>query len=378
MKIILAPDSYKGTLSSLEIIDRLTTGCIRHFPDAEIIGLPMADGGEGTVDAYIAALHYEKMTYTVRGPLGNLIQACIGLKDDMAIIEMAQASGLGLVELGSRNPLLTSTYGTGELIRKALDAGAKRLLIGIGGSATNDGGIGMAMALGVRFLDEEGHCLEGCGKDLGKVAAIDDAALDPRLQHSEIIAICDVRNPLTGPTGATHTYGQQKGADPEMIEQLERGMIHYKDCLSRLKAIDANTLPGSGAAGGLGAAIAILLKGRLLPGIDAILEAVGFDALVRDADFVITGEGRLDAQSAFGKVPYGIGKRCKNLGTKVFILAGSVSGELDMLYENGIDGVYPVIMAPCTLEEALQEAPKRMDVAIDHMLRLIKAAYQMK
>lgn len=373
MKILLAPDSFKGTLTSLQVIHLLSVGCRTHFPDAEIIQLPMADGGEGTVDAFVSALGYDKRTYMVRGPLGASVEACIGLKDETAVIEMAQASGLGLIAMDSRNPLITSTFGTGELISRALDAGAKKILIGIGGSATNDGGMGMASALGFKFLDSEGQALEGCGKNLIKVAMIDDSLIDSRLKNCEIVAICDVTNPLTGPLGATRVYGPQKGAGPEMVVALEQGMVHYKHHLEVYSKVDADTLPGSGAAGGLGAALAILLGGRLMPGIDAVLEAVRFDELVKGVDFIITGEGRLDEQSAFGKVPYGIGRRCKDLPTKVFVLAGSISGNLDTLYENGIDGVYPIISEPCTLDEALRDPEQKMSRALDNLLRLIKA-----
>lgn len=378
MKIILAPDSFKGTLTSLEVIELLIDGCKAHFPEAEIIKLPMADGGEGTVDAFVSALGYEKKTFTVRGPLGAPVLGSIGLSGETAVIEMAQASGLGLLPYQSRNPMYTSTFGTGELMSRALDAGAKKILIGIGGSATNDGGMGMASALGIRFLDSEGKVLEGCGKDLGKVAEIDARFLDPRLKSCDITAICDVTNPLTGPFGATRIYGPQKGADPQMIEVLEEGMVHYKSILNHYGHIDADKLPGSGAAGGLGAAMAILLGGKLIPGIDGVLEAVSFDDLVKGVNFIITGEGRLDEQSAFGKVIYGIGRRCKNLPTKVFVLAGSITGDLTNLYENGVDGVYPVISEPCTLEEALKEPHPKMRRAIDHMMRLIKMSQQIK
>lgn len=232
--------------------------------------------------------------------------------------------------------------------------------------------------MGIKFIDSEGIVLEGCGRNLGKVAVIDDSTFDPRLKGCEIIVICDVTNPLTGSIGATRTYGAQKGADIEMIEVLERGMVHYKNCLEQYGRIDANTLPGSGAAGGLGAALAILLGGRLMPGIDAVLEAVRFDDMVKDADFVLTGEGRLDEQSAFGKVPYGLGRRCKNLPTKVFVLAGSITGVLDGLFDNGIDGVYSVTSEHCTLDEALRDPHEKMRIAIDHMLKLIKASQEIK
>ncbi len=374
MKIILAPDSFKGTFSSAEVASMLEEGCKRHFPGAERIALPIADGGEGTTEIFLSSLGFERLLCRVSGPMGSPVSACLGMKGDTAVIEMAQASGLCLVDPANRNPLKASTKGTGELIRRALDVGARRMLIGIGGSATNDGGTGMARALGIRFLDSAGSALEGNGENLSRIVSIDRSGLDPRLRECRITAICDVNNPLTGITGATRTYGPQKGAGPDMVEQLEKGMHVYKKALIGLSGKDPDTIPGSGAAGGMGAAIALLLDGSLQPGIEAILDAVGFDHLAADADIVITGEGRVDEQSVFGKVPYGVAKRCKALNAKVFVLAGSISGDIETFYAAGVDGVYPIVNTPCTMEEVFTDPEIKMRRAIDNMLRMIRAA----
>ena len=376
MRIILAPDSFKGTFRSQEVAAMLAAGCKRFFPEAEIICLPIADGGEGTADVFINALGFDPLSCSVSGPLEAPVSATLALKGETAVIEMAQASGLCLIAPGERNPMLTSTKGTGELILKALDAGARKIIVGIGGSATNDGGMGMAEVLGIRFFDSEGNALKGCGQSLEHIHTIDISGMDPRIRACEITAICDVKNPLTGPFGATTIYGPQKGADPVMIVALEHGMKNYQKALTALTGIDPNTIEGAGAAGGMGAAIALLLGGVLRPGIETVLDTVGFDEAAASADMVITGEGRLDAQSMFGKAPFGIARRCKGLRTKVFVLAGSVSGDLEALYQVGIDGVYPVVSEPCSEEEALNDAEGKLEKAIENMLRLLHAAYE--
>lgn len=378
MKIILAPDSFKGTFTSEEVITLLAEGCRKHFPNAELVELPIADGGEGTSDVFITVLGFERVRWKVTGPMSEPVEADLALKGDVAVVEMAQCSGLCLVDPRNRNPMRATSKGTGELILKAMDAGARRILIGIGGSATNDGGTGMAQALGIRFMDSAGHMLDGCGENLSRIASLDIAQLDPRIRQCEIAAICDVNNPLTGASGATRIYGPQKGADPEMVDILEEGMCSYKKLLERFTGKDADAIPGSGAAGGMGAAIALLLGGMLKPGIEAVLNTVNFDSLVADADIVITGEGRIDEQSVYGKVPFGIAKRCKGLKAKVFALAGSISGNPAALYEAGIDGIYPIVSEPCSQEEALNDAEEKMRRAIDGMLRLIRAASEMK
>lgn len=373
MRIILAPDSFKGTFSSAEVIAMLEKGCHEHFPEAEIIRLPMADGGEGTVDAFISALSYRPVCCMVEDPLGRPVSACLGIKDDTAVIEMAQASGLTLLRASERNPMLTSSYGTGTLILKALDLGARKLLIGIGGSAVNDCGMGMAQALGAVFRDAAGNVLAATGSALAAVDTIDVSGMDSRLAACEITAICDVTNPLTGSHGATRIYGPQKGADPGMVDSLEQGMRHFRSLLIALTGRDPDDIPGSGAAGGMGAAIALLMGGALQPGTEAVLDFVDFDSLSQSADFVITGEGRLDEQSAYGKVPYGIARRCQGKSLKVFVLAGSVSGNPAEHFAAGVDGIYPIVTEPCSPEEILNNPQEKMEQAIDGMLRFIRA-----
>lgn len=374
MKILLAPDSFKGTFSSAEVIEMLADGCRRHFPQAELIRIPMADGGEGTVDAFVRAQGYVPVKLTVSGPYGAPVEAVIARKGTCAVIEMAAASGIGLLRREEYDPWRTTTFGTGMLIRKALDDSADEILLGIGGSATNDGGMGMAQALGIRFLDSAGQELSGSGSALAQITRIDMSGLDPRIANCRITAICDVTNPLTGPLGASRIYSPQKGADPKLVETLEKGMCHYGSMLKSLTGTDPDTLPGSGAAGGLGAAVALLLGGQLRSGIDAVLDAVGFDNLLKDANFIITGEGRLDGQSIFGKVPCGIAKRCRNSGVKVFALAGSISGNIEAVYQTGIAGVYPVVSEPCTLDAVLENPKEKMIQAIDNMLRFLSSA----
>lgn len=312
MKIILAPDSFKGTFSSMEVINHLELGIQKFFPNAEIVKMPIADGGEGTVEAIVTAIGGEIHEKMVIGPLGKKVKAKFAMKDALAIIEMAESSGITLIHDYEKNPLVTTTYGLGELILEALELGAKEMIIGIGGSATNDGGIGMLQALGIEFKDVAGARIGYGGKYLSEIKDISIENLDPRIKDVKITVICDVTNSLIGPTGATYTYGPQKGANSEQLDLLEMGMLHFEALLRKQFGVDVSKIPGSGAAGGLGAALVVFLSARLTPGIETILDLVAFDAQAMDADLVITGEGRIDGQSVYGKVPIGIGKRCLN------------------------------------------------------------------
>jgi len=372
MKIIFAPDSFKGTFSSSEIIEYLEKGAKKYFDNLEVVKVPIADGGEGTVDAIISATGGKYLQCNVTGPLGDKVNAKYGLVNDIAVIEMAEASGITLVDTDKRNPLFTTTYGTGELILEALNQGAKEIIIGIGGSATNDGGIGMAQALGVHFYDKQGNEVGLGGQYLEKINSISLKDLDDRFKNIKITVICDVTNPLTGPCGATYVYGPQKGGSKEILDRLEEGMTNYKHVIEKELNIKLNDIPGTGAAGGLGAALVAFLGGKLKPGIETILDLVQFESLAKDADLVITGEGRLDGQSIFGKVPTGIGKRCKNLKAKVIVIAGSVGEEVDKVYNYGIDAIFSTIDKPITLEEALNNSNELLVQAIDRMYRLIK------
>jgi glycerate kinase len=372
MKIILAPDSFKGTFSSMEVIKHLERGVTKYFPYAEIVKIPIADGGEGTVEAVMAAIGGEIHEKMVTGPLGTMTRAKFAIKDDLAIIEMAEASGITLIREGEKNPMETTSYGSGELILETLNMGAKEIIMGIGGSATNDGGIGMLQALGVQFKDESGASIGFGGKNLSRISDINIENMDSRIKDVKITVMCDVTNTLTGPMGATYTYGPQKGANPEQLVCLEAGMVHYESLLLKSFDVDVRKIPGSGAAGGLGAALVVFLSARLRSGIDTILDLVDFDQLVQNADLVITGEGCIDGQSIYGKVPTGIGKRCLDKKTKVIVLAGSVGTDADQVYAYGVDAIFSTIDRPMSYEEVKENASTILDTAIDRMLRMIQ------
>lgn len=371
MKIILAPDSFKGTFSSIDIIKHLQRGISKYFPEAEVIKIPMADGGEGTIEAVFEALRGRIITTEVCGPLGGKTEAKLLIKEDIAVIEMAQAAGITLLKEAERNPLKTTTYGVGEMILKALDYGVKEIIIGIGGSATNDGGIGMAQALGVSFSSISGKEIGFGGSFLKDIKSISIDHMDPRLKDTKFTVICDVTNPLTGATGATYTYGPQKGADQEMLELLEEGMLHYNDTLKEHFGKDMNEVKGAGAAGGLGAGLVAFLNAKLQPGVDTILDLVKFDDIVMDADLIITGEGRFDGQSLYGKVPVGVAKRSLQSKGKTIVLAGSIGDVPEGLERYGIDAVVSTIDKPMALEEVFAKAEVLLTNAIDRMLQLI-------
>jgi glycerate kinase len=358
MKIVIAPDSYKESLSALEVATQIEAGFREIFPDARYVKLPVADGGEGTVEAMVAATEGSRVDITVTGPLGKPVAAFYGLSGDgqCAFIEMAAASGLERVPAAQRNPLLTTSWGTGELIRHALDGGVKHIIIGIGGSATNDGGVGMVQALGAELLDEKGEPLGYGGRELERLASINIDGLDARLQDCRIEVACDVTNPLTGKDGASAVFGPQKGATPEMVAQLDRALEHYAKIIARDLDIDVLKMAGGGAAGGMGAALYAFCGAELRQGIEIVTEALGLDELVRDADLVITGEGRLDSQSIHGKVPVGVARVAKRYDKPVIGIAGSLTKDVGVVHDHGVDAVFSVLYTICTLEEALEDA----------------------
>jgi glycerate kinase len=374
VKIVVAPDSYKGSLTALAVAEAIERGARAVFPAAEVVKVPIADGGEGTVDALVVATGGRVAEQTVRGPLGEPVRARWGLLGggDAAVIEMAAASGLPLVPRERRDPRVTTTYGTGELVRAALDAGVRRLVVGIGGSATNDGGTGMARALGVRFLDAAGEDLPEGGAALARLERIELAALDPRLAEIELVVACDVDNPLTGPRGASAVYGPQKGATPEMIRELDAALARYADVARAATGRDVARLPGAGAAGGLGAGLLFFTPARLRPGVEIVLETTGFDALVRDADLVITGEGRTDFQTAMGKAPVGVAAAAKRHGVPVVCLAGGLGQGADDVLAHGIDAVASTVPGPMTLEEALAAGAGLVEAAAARVCRLVQ------
>ena len=374
MKIVIAPDSYKESLSALEVAQAVEAGFRQVFPDADYVLVPVADGGEGTVDAMVAATGGRKETVTVSGPLGEPVEAFYGLTGDgdTAVIEMAAASGLALVPPDRRNPLLTSSRGTGELIRAALDAGARRFILGIGGSATNDGGAGMVQALGARLLDLEGRELDGSGGDLARLERIDVSALDPRLAECRIEVACDVDNPLTGARGASAVFGPQKGATPEMVQALDANLARLARIVGRDLGVAVDTVPGAGAAGGMGAAMLAFFGATLKPGIEIVTAAVDLDTHVRDADLVITGEGRIDFQTVHGKTPIGVARVAKRHGKPVIGIAGSLGAEVGVVHAHGIDAVFSVLGKPCTLDEALRDAAANVELTARNVAAVLR------
>ncbi|MCI8664157.1 MAG: glycerate kinase [Hungatella sp.] len=379
MRFLFASDSFKGTLSSERIIELLSASADKIFPGCETFGVPIADGGEGTVDAVITVTKGEKRQVSVHGPLMETAESSYGVfHEDSAIIEMAAASGLPMVPTEKRNPLNTTTYGTGELIRDALDQGYRKISIAIGGSATNDGGMGAMRALGIRFLDKEGKELEGAGSDLAKVADIDVSGLHPAAAEAEFTVMCDVNNPLTGTDGATYTFGKQKGGTPEILDELEAGMKNYAAVIRDKLGKDVDQIPGAGAAGGLGAALCVFLHATLKSGIETVLDLIDFDGLLEGTDLVVTGEGRIDWQSAFGKVPSGIGLRCRAKGVPAVALVGGMGTGAEKIYEFGVESIIPTINGAMDIEEALERAEELYSNAAERMFRMLRVGMGLK
>ncbi len=376
MHIVVAPDSYKGSVSALGVAQAMARGIAKVFPQAEVRQAPIADGGEGTVEALVAATGGRLRHEQVAGPLGEPLKAQWGVLGDgrTAVIEMAAASGLPLVPKDRRDPRITSTRGTGELIRAALDAGLRKIIIGIGGSATNDGGMGMARALGARFIDAGGKDLPEGGAALADLARIDPGGLDARLNEAEIIVACDVDNPLCGPRGASAVFGPQKGATPETVSELDAALGHYAKIAARTTGRQVAESPGAGAAGGLGAGLLFFTPAVLRPGVEIVLEAIRFDELVAGAAFAVTGEGRTDFQTAFGKAPVGVAKAAKRHRVPVFCLSGGLGeGAADILAQ-GVDAVMSICDRPMTLEECMNEAEALIEAAAERLCRIVKAA----
>lgn len=363
-KVVIAPDSFKESLSALEVAEAIERGFRQVYPHVQYVKLPMADGGEGTVDSMVAATGGEIVRVEVTGPLGQPVQAFYGLLGDgeTAVIEMAAASGLHLAPKAQRDPRITTSYGTGELILAALERGVKSIILGIGGSATNDGGAGMMQALGAKLLDDQQNLLLPGGAALAQLAHIDLSAMDPRLQQVSVTAACDVDNPLCGAHGASAVFGPQKGATPEMVAQLDAALRHYGTLLEQATGREVINMPGAGAAGGMGAALLGMLNARLRPGIEIVIETLGLDEALRDADLVITGEGRLDSQSIHGKTPIGVARVAKRYGLPVIGIAGSLSKDYQVVHQHGIDAAFSVLDRVVSLEDALAEAANNLEV----------------
>ena len=378
MKFLFASDSFKGTLSSDQTIELLTKAAEEVFGSCETSGVPVADGGEGTTDSVVKARNGEIITVPVHGPLMEMEQGFYGrLSDTEAILEMAAASGLPMVPEEKRNPLNTTTYGTGELLKAALDAGYTEIAIAIGGSATNDGGMGFASALGIRFLDQEGNVLEGRGENLEKVAHIDMSGLDPAVQKAHFTVMCDVTNPLCGPNGATYTFGKQKGGTPEILDRLEKGMQNYRDVIIREFGINPDEIQGSGAAGGLGAALKVFLHAEMKSGIETVLDLIDFDARLEGVDLVVTGEGRTDWQSCFGKVMQGVGDRSAKHQVPVAALCGGLGPDYEKIYAHGIRSIMTTVDGPMPLKEALDNASELYYKGAIRMFRFLQTGMQM-
>ena len=377
MKVVIAPDSFKESLSAPEVAAAIARGWASVFADADLQLCPMADGGEGTVDAVLAATGGQRRELSVRGPLGDAVSAHWGWLDDgQAVIEMAAASGLHLVASDQRNACITTTYGTGELVRAALDAGATRIILGIGGSATNDGGAGLLQALGVQLLDAYDQPLAAGGAALTDLQRIDLSGLDPRLAQAEILVAADVDNPLCGPRGASHVFGPQKGASPDQVEQLDRALAHFADVLAAAVGQDYRDVPGVGAAGGLGFAAKALLGANFRPGVELVAELSGLAAVVQGADLVITGEGRLDGQSLHGKTPVGVARIAQAAGVPAIALAGSLGDGYQQLYTAGIDAAFSLAPGPISLEQAMSQAELFLQARATDIARLWRLAGQ--
>ncbi|MEC6832756.1 glycerate kinase [Photobacterium toruni] len=364
MKIIIAPDSYKESLTAMEVATAIESGFRQVMPNAEYIKLPMADGGEGTVQSLVDASNGTIIEHSVTGPLATQVNAFFGIMGDgkTAVIEMAAASGLHLVSPELRNPLLTTSYGTGELILAALDQGVEHIIVGIGGSATNDGGIGMAQALGVQLLDSNGQPLGFGGQALAQLATIDISHIDPRLATIKLEVACDVDNPLCGEKGASHVFGPQKGATPTMVAELDQYLAHYAAIIKRDLGTDIKNTAGAGAAGGMGAALLGLFNAQLRSGIEIVIDAVNLGDIVKDADLVITGEGRIDSQTIHGKTPIGVARTAKKYHKPVIGIAGCLSQDCGVVYDHGIDAVFSVVPAAMSLEQAFSNAAVNVEL----------------
>ena len=371
MRIVVAPNAFKGSLTARQAAEAMAAGVARAVADVEIVQVPVADGGDGLVDVALQALGGEPRTLFVTGPVGEPVEAtfCHVPAMRFAAIEMALASGLALVPPDRRDVMRTTTRGTGELIAAALDLGVGRIGVGIGGSATNDGGTGMAAALGVRFLDENGDEVEPVGGTLHRIARIDTSGLDERVRDVRIEAVCDVDNPLTGVTGAAHVYGPQKGATPEQVAVLDAGLVHLAEVIEKDLGLQVADLPGSGAAGGLGAGLRAFLGAELRRGVDLVLDIVGLKEKLRGADLALTGEGQIDFQTAFGKAPAGVGAATKEEGVPCIAIAGSVGEKLEKLHAIGIDAVFTLCPGPLPLERAMAEGARYLSAATEQAVR---------
>lgn len=379
MQIIIAPDSFKGSMSAVEAANSIERGLRKVFPDAEIIKIPIADGGEGTVEAIVMGSQGTYKEAVVMGPLGEKISAQYGLlPDGSAVIEMAAASGIMLVPREKLNPMEATTYGTGELVKAALDQGATKIVMGIGGSATNDGGMGFAQALGVVFKDKEGNVLGLGAKYLKDIAVIDISGMDKRLENTEFVVACDVINTLCGKAGASAVYGPQKGATPEMIAELDEDLRHYAQKIKEELGKDILNIPGTGAAGGLGAGLLVFCNAVLKSGIKTVLEAVNIEQYLPDTNLVITGEGKIDGQSVYGKVPLGVAQAAAPYKIPVVVLAGGIGEGAQKVYGYGIYSMMSIVKEPMDLAQAMSKGQELLEDVSERTGRMLQAGMGMQ
>lgn len=371
---VLAPDSFKESMTAKQACEAMATGILKVYPDANIVSVPMADGGEGTVDSMIDATKGERIYARVSGPLPDeKIEAYFGLLGDkkIAVIEMAKANGIELLAPSLRNPLITSTFGTGELIKAALDLNVQQIIVAIGGSVTNDGGAGMAQALGAKLLDEKGEEIKKGGGSLGTITRIDSSTIDSRLKSTTIIIASDVTNPLVGKNGASVVFGPQKGATPEMVQQLDQNLTHYADIIARDLNIKLHDFPGAGAAGGLGAGLLAFTGATLKPGIEIVTDITKLEDKVASSDYVFTGEGGMDFQTKFGKAPFGVAKIANSHGKPVFACAGYIGEGIDTLYDGGMTAIFGILGKAQSIEAALAAGEENLTRTAENIARML-------
>ncbi|ATF10933.1 glycerate kinase [Brevibacillus brevis X23] len=372
MKIVIAPDSFKGSLTAKQVGEAIRSGIRRVLPQSELLVKPMADGGEGTMQCLVDATDGRILTATVNNPLGQDISAEFGILGDgvTCVIEIAAASGLYLISAADRNPLVTTTYGFGQLITAGLDQGCRKFILGLGGSSTNDGGAGMLQALGFLLLDQDDQPLSFGGGELSRLSRIDTSQVDMRLTDCQFVIACDVTNPFVGPNGASHVFGPQKGATPEMVLQLDDHLRHFADLIEETRGIAIHDLPGTGAAGGVAGALLAFLNGQLRSGIEIVIETTGLAEAMDKATLVITGEGQVDFQTAQGKTPCGVAQVAKRYGIPVIVLAGSIGTGIDALYEKGVSAVVSITNKPMTLDQSMREAASLLEQTAEQVMRI--------
>lgn len=375
MKIIVAPDSFKESLSAIKVSNAISKGILNILPQADIIQIPISDGGEGILDVLLNVLGGKRVSVNVRDPLNRNIKAEYGILNDnvTAIIEIAKASGLELLDDHERNPMLTSSFGTGQLIKDALDYGCEKIIIGIGGSATNDGGMGMVKALGVKFLNNKNEEVQEGGGSLDQICKIDLSKFDERIINCEIVVACDVKNQLTGQKGASFVYGEQKGGTIEQLKILDKNLKIYASVIRECTGIEVETIEGSGAAGGIGAGLIAFFNAELKSGIDLIIETLEIDKLIKNADLVITGEGKIDKQTLNGKAILGIASVGKKYKVPVIAITGKIGDNIDEIYQLGITAIFSIVNKPMTLDEAINNVEYLIQSCLENIIRTIKA-----